>query len=73
MPVVKLVHESMARHVAVASKEVEREEKRRRALKALEYIKSNPDKVQDIQGITNVSVHHDKDLNEQSGHHGNFR
>ena len=62
--VAKLVRESVAQYVVAAPKEAEREEKRKRALKALEYIKNNPDKFRDIEGKTDVSVNHDKYLNE---------
>jgi uncharacterized protein YgbK (DUF1537 family) len=62
--VAKLVRESVAQYVVAAPKAAEREEKRRRALEALEYIKNNPEKFRDIEGKTDVSVNHDKYLNE---------
>ena len=62
--VAKLVRESVAQYVVTAPKEAERDAKRKRALKALEYIKNNPDKFQDVEGKTDVSVNHDKYLNE---------
>jgi len=62
--VAKLVRESVAQYVVAAPKDTEREAKRKRALEALKYIKNNPEKFRDIEGKTDVSVNHDKYLNE---------
>ena len=62
--VAKLVRESVAQYVVVAAKESDREEKRRRALEFLEYIKNHPEEFRDIEGKTDVSINHDKYLAE---------
>lgn len=56
----KLVRESVAQYVAVAAQEVDREEKRQRALEFLGYIKNHPEEFRDIEGKTDVSINHDK-------------
>jgi len=65
--VAKLVRESVAQYVVVAEKASEREEKRRRALEFLEYIKNHPEEFRDIEGKTDVSINHDKYLAEIYG------
>lgn len=65
--VAKLVRESVAQYVVVAAKESDREEKRRRALEFLEYIKNHPEEFRDIEGKTDVSINHDKYLAEIYG------
>lgn len=62
--VAKLVRESVAQYVVSAPKELSREQKRKRALKALEYIRNHPEKFRDIEGKTDVARNHDKYLNE---------
>jgi predicted transcriptional regulator len=61
--VAKLVRESVAQYVAAMS--VDKEERRRRMLAALEAI--DKAKFQDIDGATDVSVNHDKYLAEIYG------
>lgn len=63
--VAKLVRESVAAYVAVTPRELTREEKRLRALEALDYIRQNPQKFRDIEGKTDVAENHDKYLNER--------
>ena len=58
--VAKLVRESVAQYVAVAPKEAEREEKRKRALEFIKYIEEHPGEFRDIEGKTDVSVNHDE-------------
>lgn len=62
--VAKLVRESVTQYIVVAPAELSREEKRRRALAAIDYIEKNPDKFRDIEGKTDVAVNHDKYLEE---------
>lgn len=65
--VAKLVRESVAQYVVVKAKEADREEKRRRALEFLDYIKNHPEEFRDIEGKTDVSINHDKYLAEIYG------
>jgi len=65
--VAKLVRESVAQYIVVAPRELTREEKRRRALKFLQFIKNNKGKFHDIEGKTDVAVNHDKYLTEIYG------
>ena len=58
--VAKLVRESVAQYVVTTNKEVEREEKRRRALEFIKYIEEHPEEFRDIEGKTDVSINHDK-------------
>jgi len=58
--VANLVRESVAQYVAVVSQEVEREEKRQRALAFIEYIEQHPDEFRDVEGKTDVSTNHDE-------------
>lgn len=54
----KIVRESVAQYVAVP--EIERETKRRKALEFLENIRKHPEKFQDYEGKTDVSINHDE-------------
>jgi predicted transcriptional regulator len=63
--VARLVRESVAQYVIMATKDSDREEKRRRALEFLEMIKREP--FHDKDGATDVSVNHDKYLVEIYG------
>ncbi|MEW5938823.1 MAG: ribbon-helix-helix protein, CopG family [Chloroflexota bacterium] len=65
--VARLVRESVAQYVAIGPKEISREEKRRRALMFIEYIRNNPDKFRDVEGRTDVARNHDKYLDEIYG------
>ncbi len=65
--VAKLVRESVAQYVVAAPKETSMEEKRKRALKFIEYIENNPEKFRDIEGKTDVAINHDKYLAEIYG------
>jgi len=65
--VAKLVRESVAQYVVTANKDADREEKRRKALEFLDYIKKHPEEFRDIEGKTDVSVNHDKYLAEIYG------
>lgn len=58
--VAKLVRESVAQYIVTAPIEPTREEKRRRALELIEYIKNHPEKFRDIEGKTDVSINHDE-------------
>ncbi len=58
--VAKLVRESVTQYVVTANKDADREEKRHRALKFLDYIEAHPDEFRDIEGKTDVSVNHDE-------------
>ena len=62
--VAKLVRESVAQYVTVASKDLTREEKRKQALEFIKYIEEHPEQFRDFEGKTDVSVNHDKYLNE---------
>jgi predicted transcriptional regulator len=54
----KLVRESVASYIVTAPKEAGVEEKRRRALQALEVIEREG--YHDIEGKTDLSINHDK-------------
>jgi len=58
--VAKLVRESVAQYVVVTNKDIEREEKWRRALEFLDYINNHPEEFRDIEGKTDVSINHDE-------------
>jgi uncharacterized protein YgbK (DUF1537 family) len=58
--VASLVRESVTQYVNTATKEVEREEKRLRALAFIKYIEEHPDEFRDIEGKTDVSINHDE-------------
>jgi len=58
--VAKLVRESVTQYVVTTNKEVEREEKRRRALEFIKYIEEHPEEFRDIEGKTDVSINHDE-------------
>lgn len=60
----QLVRESVDQYIVTMPRELTREEKRQRMLAFLQYIKENKDKFCDIEGRTNVAVHHDKYLAE---------
>ena len=61
-PVARLVRESVAVYVATAAKDPERKKKKRRALAGLEKIRK--EKFRDIEGKKDLSVNHDKYLEE---------
>jgi hypothetical protein len=63
--VAKLVRESVAQYIVTAPTELSYEEKRKRALEFLEWVKKG--KPRDIEGATDVSVNHDKYLTEIYG------
>ncbi|MGZ9223461.1 MAG: ribbon-helix-helix protein, CopG family [Anaerolineales bacterium] len=63
--VAKLVRESVAQYIVTAPAELSEEEKRKRALEFLEWVKK--EKPRDIEGATDVSVNHDKYLTEIYG------
>jgi len=65
--VASLVRESVAQYVAEATKDAEREEKRLRALEFIRKIKSGQIQSHDVEGKTDVSVNHDKYLDEIYG------
>lgn len=65
--VARLVRESVAQYVAVAVKDPQREEKRRRALEFIRKIKSGEIQAYDIEGKTDVARNHDKYLTEIYG------
>lgn len=58
--VAKLVRESVAQYIVTAPGEPTREEKRLRALEFIKHIKDHPEKFRDVQGKTDLSVHHDE-------------
>jgi uncharacterized protein YgbK (DUF1537 family) len=58
--VAKLVRESVSQYVVTTNQEVEREEKRRRALEFINYIEEHPEEFRDIEGKTDVSIKHDE-------------
>jgi len=60
--VAKLIRESVATYVAKAPKELTREEKRQQMLNALDKIEKA--QFHDIEGKTDLSIHHDKYLAE---------
>ena len=61
-PVAKLVRESVAVYVATTVKDPEQLKKKRRALAGLEKIKKA--KFRDMEGKKDVSINHDKYLEE---------
>jgi hypothetical protein len=63
--VAKLVRESVTQYIATAPTELSYEEKRKRALEFLEWVKK--EQPRDIEGATDVSVNHDKYLAEIYG------
>jgi predicted transcriptional regulator len=65
--VAKLVRESVAQYVVTATKDSDREEKRRRALEFIRKIKSGEIQSCDIEGKTDVARNHDKYLTEIYG------
>lgn len=64
--VAKLVRESVTQYVVAANKDVEREEKRRRALEFIRKIESGEIQFYDIEGKTDLSVNHDEYFVEAS-------
>ena len=58
--VARLVRESVAQYVVVTNKDIEREEKWRRALEFLDYINNHPEEFRDIEGKTDVAINHDE-------------
>ena len=62
--VAKLVRESVTQYVVAAPRELSHEEKRRRALAAVEYIRDHPGQFRDIEQKPDVSVNHDQYLEE---------
>jgi len=58
--VARLVRESVTQYMVVTNKDAEREEKRRRALAFIKYIKEHPEEFRDIEGKTDVSINHDE-------------
>jgi hypothetical protein len=65
--VAKLVRESVAQYMVTTNKDADREEKRRKALEFLDYIKKHPEEFRDIEGKTDVARNHDKYLTEIYG------
>ncbi|NOH01180.1 MAG: ribbon-helix-helix protein, CopG family [Chloroflexi bacterium] len=63
----QLVRESVSMYVSASAQDADREEKRRRALEFLQYIKENKEKFRDFEGKTDVAVNHDKYLEEIYG------
>ena len=63
--VAKLVRESVAQYIATSPTELSDEEKRKRALEFLEWVKK--EKPRDIEGATDVSINHDQYLTEIYG------
>jgi hypothetical protein len=64
--VAKLVRESVAQYVTVEIQASEMDEKRRRALEFIRMIETDQIQFRDFEGKTDVSVNHDKYLNEGS-------
>jgi uncharacterized protein YgbK (DUF1537 family) len=62
MPVAKLVRESVVAYVTTAVKDPEQIKRKRRALAGLEKIKKA--KYRDVEGKKDVSINHDKYLEE---------
>jgi uncharacterized protein YgbK (DUF1537 family) len=58
--VASLVRESVSQYVTAATQDAKYEEKRQRALEFIKYIKEHPKEFQDIEGKTDVSIHHDE-------------
>ena len=65
--VANLVRESVEQYVTTATQETEREEKRLQALDFIRKIKDGEVQSHDIEGKTDVSVNHDKYLEEIYG------
>jgi hypothetical protein len=65
--VAKLVRESVAQYVVAAPKQASMEEKRKRALEFIRKIESGELQFHDVEGKTDLSVNHDKYLNEGPG------
>lgn len=65
--VASLVRESVEQYVTTAAQETEREEKRSQALEFIRKIKNGEIQSHDIGGKTDVSVNHDKYLEEIYG------
>lgn len=65
--VAKLVRESVAQYIVTAPIEPTREEKRQRALEFIRQLKEGKIQFHDIEGKTDVSVNHDKYLDEIYG------
>lgn len=65
--VASLVRESVEQYVTTATQETEREEKRLQALEFIRKIKNGEIQSHDIEGKTDVSVNHDKYLEEIYG------
>jgi hypothetical protein len=63
--VARLVRESVDQYIVTAPTELSYEEKRKRALEFLEWVKKQ--KPRDIEGAKDVSVNHDKYLAEIYG------
>ena len=63
--VAKLVREGVAQYIVNAPVEISQEEKRKKALEFLEWVKK--EKPRDIEGATDVSINHDKYLAEIYG------
>lgn len=59
-PVAKLVRESVAQYVTVASKDTKREEARLRALEFIRQLEEGEIQFHDIEGKTDVSTNHDE-------------
>jgi hypothetical protein len=57
----------VATYIVATPKEPTMEEKRRRALAAIQYIDDHPEEFRDIEGKTDVSINHDKYLAEIYG------
>ena len=66
-PVAKLVRESVDQYIATAPTEQSYEEKRQRALEFIRQLKEGKIQYHDIEGKTDVSVNHDKYLEEIYG------
>jgi predicted transcriptional regulator len=65
--VAKLVRESVAQYVVAAPKQASMEEKRKRALAFIQQIETGKIQFHDVEGKTDLSVNHDKYLNEGTG------
>ena len=65
--VASLVRESVEQYVITATQETEREENRLQALDFIRKIKNGEIQSHDIEGKTDVSVNHDKYLEEIYG------
>ena len=67
MPVAKLVRESVAEYIVATPKKPTYEEKRQRALEFLRKLRNKEIQFRDVEGKTDVSVNHDKYLDEAYG------